>query len=323
MRRTHPPSGAALTFPLDPALREPRRPDAPRPEHSHQDAENDSDWEYEYDEHETETFYLTLDVGASSASRQAQHKAPPKNRRAGADADQADSLDIEDAPTERPIAEATAKDDEDPDRHRIQMLDLHTTQPLISYQNQFYTAQWASTIGTDLFFTAPSSSETTHPTLLRTPQFDVLATSTTRLLATPATLKPRPDVATSPTHEPPNPPTDSDDIVIPVGTGASEGRIQQARFLEQLIRAKRARGESDEVTVHARRVMTGTGWRTQNRLLDQRGTLRDGQGAGRASAAHNADEYESENENENGDGDDEPMDEELAPRSSKQTPMRN
>ena len=62
------------------------------------------------------------------------------------------------------------------------------------------------------------------------------------------------------------PDTTRTSVRIPIGPSVQAPRIQQAAFLERLILAKRAKGEKDEVTVYARRVNTGTGWRTQGVL---------------------------------------------------------
>jgi len=51
-------------------------------------------------------------------------------------------------------------------------------------------------------------------------------------------------------------------IHIPVPPTAPRSKQNQARFLERLIAVKAARGEPDSVTVHSRRRLTGTGWRS-------------------------------------------------------------
>jgi len=79
----------------------------------------------------------------------------------------------------------------------IQIVDLHSHTPLISYAGTVYTCQWSTTIGTDMFFAkrpkAPTTIDddtTTAATqpLLSLKRWDLLGLSATRLLATEAKL---------------------------------------------------------------------------------------------------------------------------------------
>lgn len=68
------------------------------------------------------------------------------------------------------------------------------------------------------------------------------------------------------------PPTQTSRTAAPVDLSAvltpdsSHARTAQMTFLERLINAKKSLGETDEVTVYASKVYTGTGWRSQERL---------------------------------------------------------
>jgi hypothetical protein len=65
-------------------------------------------------------------------------------------------------------------------------------------------------------------------------------------------------------------------ITIPVGSGASNSRKEQARFLERMMEIKQKKGEKDAVTVVAQRRLYPAGWRTvlKERRADERVELR-------------------------------------------------
>ena len=179
-------------------------------------------------------------------------------------ADQTQPLESRDAPSaidtphalyERPVAD-----------EQLQTLDLHTRNPLVSLKSQLYSCEWASTLGTDLFLTSNENLKTMPPsaTPLRTfSESSLLATSRIKLVARPVEAAPRDDppslpeessvtadevsteipVATSPLAG------DQEQVSIPVSATASRSRQEQAAFLSKLINIKRARGETDEVTV--------------------------------------------------------------------------
>lgn len=175
--------------------------------------------------------------------------------------------------------EPTYHDLNKPEPHeQIQILDLHTNNPLISYQKQLYSCTWTSTIGTDLLL-ASSNTTIPLPVLKRTPTVNILAASGVKLIGRPVRPIPKEeeqlnneriratltsslsDTAAQRTeviHE-------SKHVTIPVDAGSSIGRQNQARFLERLIAIKAAKGEEDNVTVYAQKTFTGTGWRAKQR----------------------------------------------------------
>ena len=155
------------------------------------------------------------------------------------------------------------------DESRIQILDLHTANPIVSYQNHVYSCSWASNIGTELLFTAVTGQQRL-PALISKPDYSVLAATALRLLSKPAQLLHKQELqAAQQLNSSAVAVNELEDIEdrIPVGPGARSVRVNQARFLEQLIKVKRERGEKDEVTVYAiKRHSTGTGWRVQETL---------------------------------------------------------
>ena len=157
---------------------------------------------------------------------------------------------------------------------RIQILDLHSANPIVSYQNQIYSCEWTSTIGTDLLLTTPDP-DFPHPVLREAPGISVLAATGIKLLARPVQLDSRRNVSiqAEPQNQTPAPesPTQAEEspqstaIKIPPNLAPSRARLDQASFLERLIAAKAARGETDQVTVFAQRIPQGSGWRSQQK----------------------------------------------------------
>ncbi|KAL8816482.1 MAG: hypothetical protein Q9223_004509 [Gallowayella weberi] len=117
----------------------------------------DSEWEYEYDETETESFYVTVDI--SSASQQLRvPKKTAQPSHANANPRNGQEPPGPDAPVDQALQGPSTPDPSDPSNpqdDRLQILDLHTPNPLISYNGRIYSCTWASTIGTDIFLAAP------------------------------------------------------------------------------------------------------------------------------------------------------------------------
>lgn len=163
--------------------------------------------------------------------------------------DQAQS-DGQTAPTSaaeiRPSIENPAESDP---QDRIQILDLHGSNPLINYQNQLYSCRWATSIGTDLFFT--ESSDAADPKVLRSlATHDLLGISSARLVATSAHLQPRQTAKRHRRDEDAEQPDTTADV--DAGNGASNlhageaARKKQARFLERLSAATARGGEKNQ-----------------------------------------------------------------------------
>ena len=159
--------------------------------------------------------------------------------------------------------------------NRIQILDFHTHNPLISYQNQLYSCEWTSTLGTDVLLTSPIP-EFPHPVLREQPNVSVLATSNIKLMCRPAQISSRQEVSISaPESSAPNTATPEATaaaalpIKIPIGLTPSRARQNQANFLERLMAIKAKKGEKDHVTIYAQKVNQGTGWRSQRKAMEE------------------------------------------------------
>lgn len=137
----------------------------------------------------------------------------------------------------------------------IQVLDLHSDNPIISYKGRIFSGSWASNIGTELIFGAHDEVAGRGLPYLRElgGDVDLMAASSARILTTPADLKPRnPVVKTTVQRRPVNDHykklRNESGIVIPVAFDKHGFRKPQARFLENLMAIKRKRGEMDEAT---------------------------------------------------------------------------
>ncbi|KEF52216.1 uncharacterized protein A1O9_11843 [Exophiala aquamarina CBS 119918] len=161
-------------------------------------------------------------------------------------------------PTPTPGQEGTAEPEQDDTDlnapSNVQVLDLHTSNPIISYQDQVYSCSWVDMIGTNMFFTQPGvSGDIVQPPLLSTDDFDLLGTSTIKLLGYRAHMKKsskkraRPEDAETQQQAP---------------EGRSLGTLtrsnpkknaqikRQATFLEKLMEIKDRRGHQDSVRTY-------------------------------------------------------------------------
>lgn len=143
----------------------------------------------------------------------------------------------------------------------IQVLDLHSDNPIISYKGRIFSGSWASNIGTELIFGAHNEiAERDLPYLQALPGgVDLLAASSVRILTTPADLRPkhRPEGGSAlmlpyanrrPAPDRYRAMRKEAKIEIPVAFDKHGRRKPQARFLENLMAIKAKRKEFDEVT---------------------------------------------------------------------------
>lgn len=146
----------------------------------------------------------------------------------------------------------------------IQVLDLHSDNPIITYKGRIFSGTWASNIGSELIFGAHDEvADRGLPHLRALPEgVDLMAASSARILTTPVDLRPknRGGVDGSGTPVLPGQPgrkpavdryrnmRKESGIEIPIAFDKHGRRKPQARFLENLMAIKRSRGEQDEVT---------------------------------------------------------------------------
>ncbi len=278
---------------------------------------DDSEWEYEYHETETEvgsqpstgrlaltntlqTFYVTLDLSSSSSYLRPKRNvdatvpdlrpAAPTSATGGSEGNGNAAADIRQAATaaasadDTEIAASATNGDDQVDlppepEDRIQILDFHSPNPIISYQHQIYSCEWASTIGTDVLLTAPEPNYPL-PVLRQGPGVSVFAATSLKLSGRPVQLDSRqPTSSETQRHDHKSAPGSSTQpnktsggkqitsVEIPDGLVPNRARQNQANFLQRLIAVKAAKGETDEVTVYAQRTNQGSGWRSQQHAL--------------------------------------------------------
>ncbi|TPX06835.1 uncharacterized protein E0L32_002331 [Thyridium curvatum] len=137
---------------------------------------------------------------------------------------------------------------EEEDPTEIQILDLHSPDPLVSYRGRIFTGQWASNIGTEMLFTRHDSQSGLPALRQLRDDVDLLAASSARINFTPVDLRSHhgshPDNRLHRTRE-------TNGFLIQVHGDVRNQRRPQARFLEHLMAIKKRKAERDEVTVYA------------------------------------------------------------------------
>lgn len=218
-----------------------------------------------------QTFYVTVDLSSSSSSVRLRDKRGPPNSTANSP-----PIAEYDTAAASPIQGPTLNSSD-----AVQILDFHTSNPLISYQGRLYSSEWSTTLGTDLLLTPSRSSESpvlavTRIKLSGRPVRMIrhhgaskpsLQTADEAAQTEQASVEPIPPQINSPIHRPNNDAAIQQPVLeIPLDKHASVARQNQVHFLERLSAIKTARGEQDEVTVYAKKRYTGTGWRSRIRL---------------------------------------------------------
>ena len=254
--------------------------------------DDDDEWEYEYSTEETETFYLTLDLTTPSIPTSRPLTVSSRNGRAGFRAKwlnpglgrrkhllgqaptlrvkdgedgEVDDLDAEEdapgetdheyQPEEPEQTPGLSNKDNELKEHKVQILDLESDNPLVSYRDHIFTCQWTRNIGTELLFTGSENTE--HLPTLRELDGGValLGACTARITSQTATLVPIDKSKANGLEEEGDGP-----LVESISAAASDERRKQARFLERLMKVKKEKGEKDEVTVVAYKRLRWTGW---------------------------------------------------------------
>ncbi|PHH83348.1 hypothetical protein CDD82_1861 [Ophiocordyceps australis] len=126
----------------------------------------------------------------------------------------------------------------------IQILDLHSHHPIISYRGRVFEGEWAEVVGTEAIL---AKHDATLPALRNmADEVDFLAASSSRIMTTEKVLKRR-----GAQQDRLAAVRDEWNIHIPSLRDKTGERAQQARFLENLIALKKKKGHSDHVTVYA------------------------------------------------------------------------
>ncbi|KAK0126950.1 hypothetical protein ONS96_006513 [Cadophora gregata f. sp. sojae] len=165
--------------------------------------------------------------------------------------------------------------EEEPRATEVQILDLHSIKPLVSYDGHVFACRWSENIGTEMLF-VPREKENGLPVLRELPncEVDLLAASSARITARTAHLERKFEANSKRSGSGAGRGKGRSkagrggaaggarsNVRIPRGT--SSQRNTQAEFLEQLIDLKEDIGEEDFVTVHAKARLTNFRWRKE------------------------------------------------------------
>ncbi|KAI1207212.1 uncharacterized protein F4807DRAFT_462941 [Annulohypoxylon truncatum] len=261
--------------------------------------EDESEWEYEYSTTETETFYVTLDLSkADFTSRDASTVNRPgyrggekverakmylnrrmsfgnnnnnnNNNNIDLSSDSNSDLDGEeeipqlpkpkDPPQPAPEPKGDAGEEFDDDDHQVQIMELHSQNPIISYKGRIYSGVWSANVGTEILLTR--RDEDAPVPALRHLDHDVelLAASSARVTVREVNLRPKDEALERRRNALlPRERSALSSLVPPAERWSTRERIDQGNFLARLIALKKERGETDEVTVIAKGVERTTG----------------------------------------------------------------
>jgi hypothetical protein len=159
--------------------------------------------------------------------------------------DQEDGNDIDNGyptKTEAP-SPASAQEIKAERPNKVQILDLHNKNPIVSYGDEIYACEWTRNIGTEFLF-IEHDDQNRLPVLQHLSQsVDLICVSSIRLMSTPVILEPQFGTRRF--------------ITPKAGFNWTSGSVQsrsdknqdQASFLEQLRAIKQRKGEGDDVTM--------------------------------------------------------------------------
>jgi hypothetical protein len=129
----------------------------------------------------------------------------------------------------------------------LEILDLHTSHPVISYRGKVFEGSWAEVLGTEMIFMRHEPTEPI-PRLRRLPDnVDLLAASTARLLTTEKSLK-----RTEQKDQYKDIKEHHGLRVLYKSKHRTDEKVAQAKFLENLWAVKIKKGETDMPTTIAR-----------------------------------------------------------------------
>lgn len=154
-------------------------------------------------------------------------------------------------------------------RNEVQIMELHSANPVISYQGRVYAGAWHENVGTEFLIT--KHDKDSHLPVLRYLEngVDLLAASSARISVTQKELVRRDTTsarnrfqgggaeASAQQHVANGNGNGDEDLiheaetllVPPTEPGAAQARIEQGNFLRDFIALKRSRGETDAVPV--------------------------------------------------------------------------
>lgn len=164
----------------------------------------------------------------------------------------------------------TAEPDDEEELKTVQILDLHTKNPLISYNGNVFSCQWGQNIGSEFLFTKHDASSTL-PILRNLPgNVDLLGVSSVRLTSKTVKVEHKANAKKVLREKIP-------DIYLDTGSRSKTRIAGQAMFLQGLMEIKEAKGEEDLVSIHTQARLTPAKWKleVQERRQKERGRLQN------------------------------------------------
>lgn len=221
------------------------------------------EWEYEYSLHETESLYFTLDLSTHVPDALSDNPLLSTKTSRNYSAPRAD-------PSNQTVSGSDSAsengEEEEEELPALQVLDLHTPNPLIKFEESVFSCYWTTDLGTQFHIAA--AGQTSDP-LRKGTVLDVLGISRARLLGKPVGLVDRNAPPSTTTSAPPKSTAENnqcDDelegedstfstttgpLKIPRSILKTPTSLSQAKFLESLSKIKLAKGETDQVPILA------------------------------------------------------------------------
>ncbi|KAH8685839.1 hypothetical protein BGZ60DRAFT_523113 [Tricladium varicosporioides] len=163
-----------------------------------------------------------------------------------------------------------AEPDDEEELKTVQILDLHTKNPLISYNGNVFSCQWGQNIGSEFLFTKHDENSTL-PILRNLPgNVDLLGVSSVRLTSKTVKVEHKANAKKVLREKIP-------DIYLDTGSRSKTRIAGQAMFLQGLMEIKEANGEEDLVTIHTQARLTPAKWKleVQEKRLKERAKLQN------------------------------------------------
>jgi hypothetical protein len=184
-----------------------------------------------------QTFYVSLDLTSCNGPL----KRP--RRRSATPSASSENLD-EPRPRDGPVLNTDPNLQIDPrlfPQEKVQIMDLHSANPVVSYQSQIFSCSWMDLLGSDLVFSFPDQ-HADAPVLRKDQNADLISASRVKILGQKANL-----ISASAGVERTFVQRNQQQQQLAAEDASTLPPSPQGRFLQRLIDAKRAKGETDTV----------------------------------------------------------------------------
>ena len=207
---------------------------------------DDDDWEYEYHDQETEDFYISIDFTdmpdrGDSTNASYYLVRDIGGRRSVYIHKRIIEHDVINSKANAAVGQGEAMEETVEAFGELQLLNLHTENPIATYNGQLLSLRWSSPLGTDLLFVQRPTTHEVKP-VRSLPSVDLLGFASAKLIASAATLQPADHILS-------NTPVAQDTVVTRSQTPGERSDMNEERshkegsFLARLNLAKTRRGE--------------------------------------------------------------------------------